>query len=99
MAGIRIAHRELRNCTARVPHPGGDGRLPKDYYLRLDEDGAVIVSETVWSRLEEARAAGYEHGFELMNTVTDPPPIVIDQNQAEVAETFRLTDGIYRPID
>lgn len=97
--GIRIAHISLRSCTARVPHPGGNGRAAKDYYLRLDSDGAVIVSEKVWSRLEEARAAGYEHGFELMHTVTNPPPITIDQNTVEVTQTYRLDDGIYRPID
>jgi hypothetical protein len=61
-----------------VTHPGelksrfgktlNKGRKPKDYRIRLDNDGNCIVSEVVWKRLQEAGAS-----FIVLNEVPDPP--------------------------
>lgn len=58
-----------------VPHPGGDGRAPKVYFLRdFEPDGChITVSETVWTRLQEAANAGFPHGLEFVNVVDSPP--------------------------
>lgn len=84
MAGIRIHHPTLREASLLVPHPGdaATGRKGKDYVLRLDSEGNVIVSETVWTRLQEAQAAGANHGFIVLNEVADPPTINVTQGGA-----------------
>jgi hypothetical protein len=79
MPGIRIHHPTLSNCTLVVPHPGGDERRPKDYNIRLDNDGNTIVSETIWQRLNEARLNGFSaHQFIVLNEVADPPTQYVD---------------------
>jgi hypothetical protein len=79
MSGLRIHHPTLRDVVLVIPHPGNaQGRRPKDYHIHIDNDGDAIVSETVWMRLEEARGSGLSpHKFLLMNTVLDPPTLVI----------------------
>lgn len=63
--GLRLVHPDprLRGTRVKVAHPR------KDYYLNLDGEGAVIVSETVFGRLLEVGLAG----FVLTNEVTYPP--------------------------
>lgn len=76
-----------------VPHPGGDGRAPKVYFLRCDPDGYVIVSETVWSRLEEAAAAGFPHGLEYVNTVEAPPTVQLRGGTGRQRAHLQTGDG------
>ena len=45
----------------------------KDYLLRLDGEGAVIVSPKIADRLNEASASGAAHGLVFSNTVKRPP--------------------------
>lgn len=78
MPGIRIRHPDpaVWGQTVLVPHPGDPrtGRKPKDYYLRLDSEGCIIVSTTIFRRLEEAKACGLSpHAFVMVNVVEDPP--------------------------
>lgn len=80
MAGVRIHHPTLTNAVLIVPHPGdpATGRRPKDYHVRLDSDGNAIVSETVWDRLEQARASGLsEHAFIVLGEVKNPPDLIV----------------------
>lgn len=42
----------------------------KTYHLKLDGDGTVIVSETVWANLQRLYDCG---GFEAVNVVSQPP--------------------------
>jgi hypothetical protein len=78
--GLRIHHPALRACVLVVPHPGDPrtGRRPKDYRVHLDSSGDAIVSETVWTRLLEARASGLSvHELLVLNEVADPPTIAL----------------------
>lgn len=98
MAGFRIHHPTLRSCVVVIPHPGDPrtGRRPKDYQLTLDSEGDVIVSETVWRRLMEARGSGLSpHEFVLLNEVTDPPPLLMAQvGTMDLRRSFKqLPDG------
>jgi hypothetical protein len=70
MAGLRLHHPTERDCIWLVRHPR------KDYYLRLDSEGYVIVSQTVFDRLKEVSLAG----LVFMNEVADPPTLVIGGN-------------------
>lgn len=81
--GLRLHHPTQRACVLLIPHPGdpATGRRPKTYHVELDGQGDVIVSETVWRRLEEARAAGWPHGLMLSNVVGNPPKQTIDQRR------------------
>lgn len=73
MSGLRIHHPTKRNCALLIPHPGGESRAPKTYRIVLDTHGDSIVSEIVWQRLEEARAAGWPHELIVANVVSSPP--------------------------
>lgn len=56
----------------------------KTYHLQLDADGTVMVSRTIWDRLQ----ALYDHGgFEPVNVVTSPPA----QQVALVAPSVAVT--------
>lgn len=87
MAGIRIHHPTLTNCTLLLPHPGdpASGRKAKDYHLRLDANGDTIVSTTVWERIQEAKRAGFDPGFVMVNTVEKPPDLVLSDRVASGA--------------
>lgn len=92
--GIRIRHPDpaMAGQTVLVPHPGDPrtGRKPKDYYLRLDSDGCVIVSTTIFRRLEEAKACGLSpHKFVYVNTVEDPPTQGIGQTPEPHRRIYR----------
>lgn len=87
MSGLRIHHLTERNCLLLVPHPGeirglfrtrNRGRKPKEYHIRLDNEGNCIVSETIWNRLQEVGA-----NFIILNEVIDPP-----------VQTLGFLDGI-----
>jgi hypothetical protein len=88
MPGLRIHHPTERNCTLLVHHPGeiksfmktrNKGRGPKDYHIRLDNDGNCIVSTVVWERLQEAGA-----NFIVLNEVADPPAQILGMNDSSV---------------
>lgn len=85
MPGIRIHHVSERNSTVIVDHPGeirglfrtkNKGRKPKQYLIKVDNDGNCIVSETVWDRLQEAGTTD----FIVLNTVEDPPTQTLNLN-------------------
>ncbi len=75
--GYRIHQTDqtLWGTIVLVNHPGDPAtkRAPKDYVFRLDGNGDIIVSSTIWQRLEEIKAAGLEHGFVFSNVVGNPP--------------------------
>lgn len=84
MSGVRLVHPTLRGCVLLVPDPSrplaGRHTCPlcavehpcKTYHLRLDGEGAVIVSTTVWERLRHL-----ETGLRAMNGVRRPPALII----------------------
>lgn len=105
MAGIRIHHTNLKDCTLVVRHPGGGRpsgapagavRRPKDYHIHLDANGDSIVSETVWLRLQEAQRGGSPHQFVVLNEVPDPPDLIVgDATAQRKVRTFVQTpDGV-----
>jgi hypothetical protein len=78
MPGVRIHHATHINCTILIEHPGevkslfrtrNKGRKPKEYHIKLDNEGNCIVSETIWQRLQEAGVKN----FIVLNEVADPP--------------------------
>jgi hypothetical protein len=88
--------------TLLYPHPGGNGRGAKDYHLRLDADGQVTVSETVWSRIQEAEALGqWPERFVLVGTVSNPPPLNISTpgGTIEVVRTMKQLSGAAGKIE
>ena len=94
MPGIRIHHPDptVWGTTLLIPHPGDSrtGRKPKDYHLRLNAQGDVIVSETIWNRLQEARQTGLTpHNFIVLNEVPDPPAQGLDFNPNKPPEPER----------
>lgn len=103
MPGIRIRHpnQTLWGQTVLVPHPGDPrtGRKPKDYHLRLDNEGCVIVSTTVWRRLEEARSCGLSpHKFVIVNIVEDPPTQGIGSTPEQPRRMFRQEQDALREL-
>jgi len=101
MSGVRIHHPTHKNCIMLVPHPGefrrglkiyNKGRKAKDYRIVLDAEGNCIVSETIWQRLQEAKAP-----FIILNTVENPPPQYLNMREGtyEIPATYRqLQDAI-----
>ncbi len=75
--GYRIHYTDpsLWGSIVLVNHPGNPatGRAPKDYVFRLDANGDIIVSSTIWQRLQEIAATGLDHGFVFSNVVGNPP--------------------------
>jgi len=87
MSGVRLRHAELRGCMVLVPDPRRPLKQPhhcstcnvvhpcKTYHLALDGEGCVIVSETIWKRLQ-----GLQHGLTLENEVKRPPRQTLSMN-------------------
>lgn len=110
MSGIRIAHPDprFRGALLRIPHPTrATATGPKTYELRLDGEGAVIVSETVWARICECwipDAAGVKVPassiFAVINVVDDPPHQLIGAGRDVELVTFDLThnDDLDAPV-
>lgn len=102
MSGLRIhqTDKDAWGCTILIPHPGdpSTGRKGKDYYLRLDTQGDIIVSETVWMRLQECEKAGFHHGFVMVNVVENPPPIVMGATPEQKRRTFKLIDNVLQEL-
>ncbi len=92
MSGLRIHFvGGQRNCVLLVRHPGNaQGRKPKDYQIRLDNEGDAIVSDTVWMRLQQAAP----HAFLLMNEVPNPPTQYINGGQTEETRMYKLLQNI-----
>lgn len=106
MAGIRIHHIELRDCTFLIHHPGeiktffrtkNRGRKPKDYHIRLDYDGNCIVSETVWTRIQEA---GSGNKFVIINEVLQPPTLHVGLKEGtyDTPAVYKEIEGAVREI-
>lgn len=80
--GIRLHHPVERDCIWLVRHPR------KNYYLRLDADGDVIVSTTVYERLKQVGLAGLIY----LNVVAEPPTLII-------GDASQLMDvAVYNPL-
>lgn len=88
MPGVRIRHRTARSAVVLVEHPKaykapflcpscGATHLKKTYHVVVDHEGRAVVSEVIAGRLREARAIG-PHGFDVEETIENPPPIVLN---------------------
>jgi len=105
-AGVRLLHRKLRGVMLVLPHPTQRYKVPylcpacgvtherKTYHLRLDGEGAVIVSKEVFERLREMGLPD----LQVMNEVQKPPSQTIQVNapshqpkQYEEVRVGRLT--------
>lgn len=94
--GFRIHYNDQKHWggIVLVMHPGIPGvRAPKEYVFRLDVNGDIIVSTTIWQRLQEIQASGLDHGFTFMNIVKNPPTINVSANDRSDQEKriFRRT--------
>lgn len=65
-------------CSA--PEFGGCGstHMFKTHHLNLDETGSVIISDSLFKRIESHLAA---NGFRMTNTVRKPPTITLGVGQ------------------
>lgn len=62
----------------------------KTYHLQLEADGTVMVSTTIWDRLQRL----YDHGgFELVNVVPDPPDVHLSLEPLVRPLSFADTNG------
>ena len=103
--GIRLTHPTLRGVTIAVPHEGRRFTSPqscsvcrsyhecKTYHLRLDGEGAVIVSQTVLERLRETGFVPIE--MDVESPVASPPALVV----AQVGVTQNGAVEFVRPED
>ncbi len=75
MPGLRLHHPTAKNTTLIIPHPGGGtiNQYPKDYHIRMDNEGNTIVSKTVYDGLQECTAFGFDHKLAYVNEVAKPP--------------------------
>lgn len=91
--GIRLHHPTRRSEVLLIPHPGDPhaGRQPKTYRIELDSQGDIIVSETIWQRLEEARSKGWPHELVIANPVAEPPRQRINPFGARPTRPIRET--------
>ena len=97
MPGVRLHHREKRDCVVQIPHMGRTTPTgPKLYNLRLDANGDVIVSATVLQRLREAQALLGVNLFVILDEVKEPPSLLIGGSQGQVRRVFRFQDGALR---
>lgn len=81
--GLRIIPEDpelRRRCLFVVPHPErtlADGS-PKEYHLRSDDNGTILVSVTVWRRIQEIMALNpYAPRFMLAGQTQSPPTLVV----------------------
>ena len=82
MSGVRLHHPDLRSCTYTLIHFGRPLTQPmvcwvcqqihthKTYHLALDQLGDVVVSETIYARLQET---GLD-GLTATKEITQPEP-------------------------
>ncbi len=102
MPGIRIraADEALANKTVEIEHHSRRTAAgPKTYRLRLDDTAAVIVSETVWARLQEAMAALPAcPRFYALETIARPPTQGIN-GQTEDGQVVRYSLPAGRVVD
>lgn len=86
MAGVRIRHVTARTCTYTLVDSSRPLTAPlmcsvcarvhafKTYHIRLDDNGAAIVSPEVSERLGRLGPAS---GFTIMNEVLTPPALAL----------------------
>jgi hypothetical protein len=98
MPGVRIHHREKRDCVVQIPHMGrSQAGHPKVYNVRLDGQGDAIVSPTVWSRLQEALGLlGSPNIFLLLDEVNTPPTLIVGKTTGRDQRVFRMSEGVMR---
>ena len=101
MSGLRVRHATERNCVLTLvdgrrvlspPHLCGvclRSHDRKTYHIRLDDQGAAIVSREIWQRLSVMPSHG---SFTLVGPIAKPPPQTTSINRsvsfsgAEMAE-------------
>lgn len=103
MSGVRIRAADVAGLADRTVeiehHARRTATGPKVYRLRLDSTGAVIVSETVWARLQEAMAALPAcPRFHVVETVARPPAQTLGGG-VEEARTVRFSVPAGRVVD
>jgi len=90
-------------CSAcNLPEPGhgilNDGgtrwQLPKTRHVTIDTDGYALVSPGVWEGLSHL---GDHGGFDLFNTVPNPPTIGISMN-GDGTSTVQVHHLLQAPI-
>jgi hypothetical protein len=98
MPGVRIHHREKRDCVVQIPHMGRQSAgHPKLYNVRLDANGDAIVSPTVWQRLQEALGLlGSPSVFLVLDEVRQPPTLHVGRSTGRTQRVFRIDDGSLR---
>jgi hypothetical protein len=69
--------------------PCGKLHLTKTYHVNVDSDGFAIVSETVWDRMREYGA----FGFQTANEVSAPPGQVIGFGAVQNLVPQELSSG------
>lgn len=95
MPGVRIHHREKRDCVVQIPHMGRPtAHGPKLYNVALDSNGEAIVSPTVWARLQEALGLlGNPSVFLVLDEVKEPPALVVGDVHGRARQVLTLIDG------
>ena len=91
-------------CSAfRLPEPGhaelvdGTYRRWKTRHVTIDTDGYALVSPGVWEGLRHMDISGGDSGFNLHNTVPNPPTIGISMN-GDGTSTVQVHHLLQRPI-
>lgn len=99
MPGVRLRHDELHDCLYLVEIPWRPYKTPficptcqtthhnKTYHLWLDNEGCVIVTETIYQRLTEAGLPN----MTMVNVVEKPPRIVLDMGGVQPL-SFRVEE-------
>jgi hypothetical protein len=97
VTGIRIIATDpaLRGATYVVRHPS----RAKDYHLRLDGEGAVLVSEVIWQRVREIMAVYPDapRFIEVGQTVRPPTQVASFAGPGEVRPVLRFEHGRLTP--
>lgn len=95
--GVRIQYLDPKanGATVLIEHAGDPktGRAKKDYHLRLDGEGRVIVSTTILRRLQEAHAP-----ILILNEVADPPAQKFGSMFVDDRQKMREIDGALRTL-
>jgi hypothetical protein len=100
--GLRIVPEDpalRRRALFVVPHP--ERRLPdgspKEYHLRSDDNGTILVSETVWRRIQQIMALNpYAPRFMLAGQTRRPPTLIVG-GEPDTLPVERLEGSVLRP--
>jgi hypothetical protein len=100
--GLRIIPEDpalRRKALFVIPHP--ERRLPdgspKEYHLRSDDNGTILVSVTVWQRIRQIMALNpFAPRFMLAGQTRNPPDLIIG-GDPDTLPVERLEGDTLRP--